>query len=201
MSPDSNSHVAIVLAAGGSSRLGAPKQLLKRDGETLVHRAVRLAGATHPHRLLLVIGAYAEEVHAAVDDLQVEVLVNNDWQEGLGSSLRVAVGALEESASALILGCDQPALELGHLQRLLAGAAASASGCAATRHSGSRGVPAVASAAVLREARGLRGDRGLREALLQLPIGSFHLLEAAELEFDLDTPAEVERAIADGVLD
>jgi len=59
----------------------------------------------------------------------------------------------------------------------------------------------VASAAVLREARGLRGDRGLREALLQLPIGSFHLLEAAELEFDLDTPAEVERAIADGVLD
>lgn len=201
MSSDSNSHVAIVLAAGGSSRLGAPKQLLKRGGETLVHRAVRLAGITQPRRLLLVIGAYAEEMRTAVADLQVEVLVNNDWQEGLASSLRVAVGGLDESASALILGCDQPALELGHLQRLLAGAAASASGCAATVHGAASGIPTVLSAAVWRQAHELHGDRGLRGSLQRLSSDTLFLLQAAELEFDLDTPADVGKAVAGGLLD
>jgi molybdenum cofactor cytidylyltransferase len=162
---------------------------------------VRLAAATLPHRLLLVIGAYAEEVRAAVADLEVEILINPDWQEGLASSLRAAARVLDESASALILGCDQPALELGHLQRLLAGAAATASGCAATRHAGGRGIPAVASAAVLREAHGLEGDSGLRGVLRRLPSESFYLLEATDLEFDLDTPADREKAVADGLLD
>jgi molybdenum cofactor cytidylyltransferase len=202
MNPSSTPHVAIVLAAGGSHRLGRPKQLLRRGGETLVHRAVRLAAATQPRRLLLVIGAHADEVREAVADLRVEILINNEWQEGLASSLRAAVGALgEDGASALILGCDQPALEQIHLQRLLAGAAVSSSGCAATLHGTARGVPAVVSAAVLQEARGVHGDRGLRGSLQQLPSDSLYLLEAVELEFDLDTPADVEKAAADGLID
>ena len=104
-------------------------------------------------------------------------------------------------ASALILGCDQPALEQSHLQRLLAGAAASASGCAATLHGAARGIPAVVSAAVLREAHGLHGDSGLRGALQRLSTDSLYLLEAVELEFDLDTPADVEKAVVNGLLD
>ena len=194
-------HVAIVLAAGGSRRLGTPKQLLRRGGETLVHRAVRLAAATQPQRLLLVVGAHADEVCEAVADLRVEILINDEWQEGLSSSLRVAAGSLGEEASALILGCDQPALEQIHLQRLLAGASSSASGCAATLHGSARGIPAVASAAVLREARDLRGDRGLRGSLQRLSSDRIHLLEASELRFDLDTPADVEKAIAGGLVD
>ena len=202
MNPSSLPHVAIVLAAGGSRRLGMPKQLLRRGGETLVHRAVRIAAATQPRRLLLVVGAHADEVREALADLRVEILVNNEWQEGLASSLRAAVGALgEDGALALILGCDQPALEQIHLQRLLAGATASSSGCAATLHGTARGIPAVASAAVLQDARGVHGDSGLRGSLQQLPSDSLYLLEAVELEFDLDTPADVEKAVADGLID
>jgi molybdenum cofactor cytidylyltransferase len=202
MSRKPNPHVAIVLAAGGSRRLGTPKQLLARTGETLVHRAVRLAAATQPQRLLLVVGAYADEVGEAVADLRADILTNDAWQEGLASSLRMAIGALgEDGASALILGCDQPALEQLHLQRLLMGAEASASGCAATLHGAARGVPAVASAAVFGEARDLHGDRGLRGSLQCLPPDSIFLLEAKELEFDLDTAADVEKAIAEGLID
>jgi len=202
MNPPSAPHVAIVLAAGGSRRLGRPKQLLTRDGETLVHRAVRLAAATQPQRLLLVVGAHADEVREAVDDLRVDILINEEWREGLASSLRVAVGALGEyDASALILGCDQPALEQNHLQRLLAGAAEATSGCAATLHDAAWGIPAVASAAVLRKADHLYGDSGLRSSLQNLSPDSLYLLEAVELEFDLDTPADVGKAIADGLVD
>jgi molybdenum cofactor cytidylyltransferase len=201
MSREPNPYAAIVLAAGGSRRLGRAKQLLTRGGETLVHRAVRLALATQPQRLLLVIGAHADEMREAVADLRVEILVNDDWREGLASSLRAAVGSLGEEASALILGCDQPALEQSHLQRLLSGAAASASGCAATLHGAARGIPAVASAAVLREAHGLHGDSGLRSALQRVPSESIYQMEAIELEFDLDTPTDLEKAIVDGLID
>jgi molybdenum cofactor cytidylyltransferase len=196
------SHVAIVLAAGGSRRLGRPKQLLTREGETLVHRAVRLVAATRPTRLLLVIGAYAGQVRDAVNGLQVEMLFNEDWSEGLASSLRVAASALADSdAPSLMLGCDQPALEQAHLQRLLEGAASAPPRCAATSHGGVPGIPAVVTAELLKEARNLDGDRGLRASLRHLPVAAIHLLEAPELRFDLDTPADVEKAINDGLLD
>ena len=80
----------------------SPKQLLMREGETLVHRAVRLAAATQPQRLLLVVGAHADEVREAVADLRVDILINDEWQEGLASSLRVAVGALGEDDASRI---------------------------------------------------------------------------------------------------
>jgi len=202
MNPSSNPHVALVLAAGGSRRLGHPKQLLMRGGETLVHRAVRLALATQPRRLLVVCGGHADEVRKEVADMRVETVFNDTWQEGLASSLRVAVAALGANEDrALILGCDQPALEEFHLQRLLEGAAASASRCAATLHGAARGIPAVASAPMLGEARHLRGDSGLRGALQRLRSDSIHLLDALELQLDLDTPADVENAIAQGWID
>ena len=202
MNPVPDPHVAIVLAAGGSRRLGRPKQLLTREGETLVHRAVRLASATQPRRSLLICGGHVEEVRSAVADLGVEIIFNDQWQEGLASSLRAAAAALGEGGfPALILGCDQPALEQSHLQRLLAGAAASSSGCATTLHGATRGIPAVVSAAVLGEVRDLHGDRGFRGSLQRLASDSIYLLEAMELLFDLDTQADVEKAIADGLID
>ncbi|HEY5972474.1 MAG TPA: nucleotidyltransferase family protein [Pseudoxanthomonas sp.] len=195
-------HFAIVLAAGGSRRLGRAKQLLIRDGETLVHRAVRLAAATCPVRLLLVVGAHAEQMRDAVADLRVEILFNEGWQEGLASSLRMVASALDTGdAPCLILACDQPAMEQGHLQRLLEGAASAPSRCSATAHHGAPGIPAVVTAALLQEARNLDGDRGLRATLRHLPVEAIHLLEAPELQFDLDTPADVEKAINDGLLD
>lgn len=195
-------HVAIVLAAGGSRRLGRAKQLLTRDGEMLVHRAVRLAAATRPLRLLLVTGAYADQVRESVADLEVETVFNKDWSEGLASSLRVVASVLEDcDASCLILGCDQPALDQEHLQRLLQGATSSVAKCSATSHGNAPGIPAVVTAALLREARNLHGDRGLRASLRHLPAEAIHLLEAPELQFDLDTPADVEKAIIDGLLD
>ncbi len=195
-------HVAIVLAAGGSRRLGRPKQLLTRQGETLVHRAVRLAAATHPSRVLLVTGGHGDAVRDAVADIEVENVLNTAWEEGLAGSLRTAALALQgDPARCLVLGCDQPALQLPHLQALLHGAASAASGCAATMHGGARGIPVVVGADMLAEARESSGDRGLRAALQRLPRDSIHLLAASELRFDLDTPADVQQAIEAGWID
>lgn len=196
----SDAHNAVVLAAGGSRRLGYPKQLLTRDGEALVHRSVRLSLHTRPQRLLLICGGEADAIAASVHDLRVEIVINPDWQEGLASSLRLAACALtNEALPCLILGCDQPALHAGHLQALIEGARAR--GCAATLHGASRGVPALVPAALLAGALQLQGDRGLRGLLNALPDEEVAPLQAPELEWDLDTGADVDAARARGWLD
>lgn len=195
-------HAAVVLAAGGSRRLGTPKQLLRRDGETLVHRAVRLAAQTRPARLLVVVGGQADAVRDAIADLPARVVVNAHWNDGLSGSLRLAWQALDDVAlPTLILGCDQPALDASHLQRLLAGATAAASGCAATGHGDTLGIPVVASPTLLREALRLQGDRGLGAPLTRLPAGTVWRLDAPELALDIDVEADVAMARERGWLD
>ena len=195
-------HAAVVLAAGGSRRLGRPKQLLQRGGETLVHRALRLAMDTAPDRLLVVCGGYTEQVVAAVQDLPVELLINTHWREGLGSSLHVAASALARHAGpTLIQSCDQPALAVAHLQTLLDLAQHALSGCAATLHGERIGIPVVVSAPVLRTAYSLRGDHGLGQVLNAFPRDGLAVMAAAELQDDLDTEEDVAAAIAKGWLD
>ncbi|MGO4549928.1 NTP transferase domain-containing protein [Lysobacter sp. 2RAF19] len=192
-----NTHAAILLAAGGSTRLGQAKQLLRRGGETLVHRATRLALGTSPARMLVVVGADAERVEGELQS-ECEILRNHHWQEGLASSLKVAADALSEFyGPVLILACDQPALELEHLVSLLAGARCSRSGAAATLHGGLPGIPAVVPGRWLAEAP-LGGEVGFANKLRALPAAALFVLDEAVLEADLDTPNDVEYAVAAG---
>ena len=101
-------HAAIVLAAGGSTRLGRPKQLLRREGEALVARAVRLVGDTGPSRLVVMLGAsrdaVAAELHAAPGAELHDVAA---WRTGLSASLRAAAHVLlGHSGPVLITGVD-----------------------------------------------------------------------------------------------
>lgn len=195
-------HDAIVLAAGGSRRLGQPKQLLRRGGETLLRRAARLAHESGAQRLLVVLGAQRAATLAALRGIECELLDNPDWEQGLASSLRLAVAHLGATARrCMLLGCDQPALEAEHLRWLLAGAQQADSGCAATRHDISLGLPIVASPLLLRAVATLRGDRGLRDALNALPRESVARLDAPLLCFDLDTPDDLREAQRRGWVD
>ncbi|TKR31138.1 nucleotidyltransferase family protein [Luteimonas gilva] len=189
-----------MLAAGGSRRLGRPKQLLTRGGETLAHRAARLAAQTSPRRLLVISGAFREEVEKALADLDGESVFNENWESGLAGSLRSAAAALaDHDGPVLIVGCDQPALEGAHLAQLLAGAANT--GCAATSHGGSPGIPAIVPVAMLREADALSGDRGLGARLRGLPQERVWMLRAAELEFDIDDEDDLRIAVDRGLID
>lgn len=143
-------HALIVLAAGGSVRLGRPKQLLTRDGEPLVRRAVRIGLATQPRRAIVVLGAHREAIAPTLADLSCEVAMHAAWRDGLAASLRAGAARLgDHRGPVLILVCDQPALDGHHLDALLGGAAHAASRCAATLHAGQPGVPAVVPAALL----------------------------------------------------
>lgn len=197
-------HVAVLLAAGGSRRLGRPKQLLTRGGETLVHRAARLALATAPRRLLVVVGAGSGEVVAALHGIDCELVLNDDWSRGLASSVTAAGDALHgDEGPVLMLGCDQPALSALHLRMLLEGLQASPKKrcAAAVLHHGRAGIPAVVPGAWLSRLPADAGDRGLGERLRAVPAAALFVLEAPELVFDIDTAEDVDAAIARGWLD
>jgi molybdenum cofactor cytidylyltransferase len=193
-------HVAVVLAAGGSARLGTPKQLLRRNGESLLHRTVRLAAATQPLRVIVVMGANHESLAAELADLPYTPVINEDWKTGLAGSLRCAAPHVPAGHAALIIACDQPALSEHHLRALLTGARTAASGSAATAVGDVLGIPVVVPGAWFQDLD-VQGDHGFRDRLRRLPAAAVFRLDAPELAQDIDTPEDLRAAIIAGVLD
>jgi molybdenum cofactor cytidylyltransferase len=132
--------VAVVLAAGFSTRLGTPKQDVVFEGETLLERATRLA----------------REV--ADDVIVVTRQLNPDASEGVASSIRAGVRLAAPNARILIMLCDQPRITIEHLRELVASDAP----IVATGYAGIAGVPAVFAPEFASELLALRGDRGAR---------------------------------------
>lgn len=190
-------HDAVILAAGGSSRLGRPKQLLTARGETLVARVTRQVLATRPARTLVVVGAHATAISAALNGCDVEIVTNAAWATGMASSLQRAAGALAgREWPILVTVVDQPALEARHLAALLA--VHTDDSDTVTAYGDTLGVPAVLRATTLRRAGDLSGDTGFRRLW---GASAPRVVRADELAADLDDEADVNRAIAVGLLD
>ena len=158
----------VVLAAGASARLGRPKQLVAWRGETLVHRAARLALASEVGAVRLVTGHQAEAVAGAVADLPVTCLHNPRAAEGLASSLHRGLEGLD--TAVLLLTCDQPLLTAEHLRALVDTWRRTGAAAVASFYDGVPGVPALFSAPLLPELRALQGDQGARAVLRRHPV-------------------------------
>ncbi len=178
---------AIVLAAGASTRLGQPKQLVRLAGELLLERAVRVATEAALEPVIVVLGAGAEEIRKQWTPGAAQVVLNPAWAEGMGSSLSAGVLALPPGSDAVVvLTCDQPAVTAGHLRRLVEHCHRAP---VASRYGERRGVPACFPASSFSQLVRMEGDRGAR--------GLLRDAEAIELpggELDIDSPAALEAA-------
>lgn len=157
---------AAVLAAGASRRLGRPKQLESRKGESLVRRASRIALEAGCDPVLVVLGYEAGRIGAELDGLSVRAVVNPVWETGLSASIACAVEALPPGTEALLLlACDQWALEAEDLRRLVEGFRSAPDRIAAAGYGGGQGIPAVFPADCFEDLRSLSGDRGAKSLL------------------------------------
>ena len=195
---------AILLAAGASTRLGQPKQLLRLPafgGETLLDHAVALARASGTAPIFVVLGAHAEEIILECELLDCILIRNEAWAEGMASSLRVGIAAVLEHApaasGAMVLVCDQPGLSAEHLVRLLDANKVDGNRIAASRYAGRIGVPAIFPRELFPALLQLHGDRGAR-ALLQQPGAAVHAIDFPGGELDLDSPEDLQWLQADG---
>ena len=149
----------VVLAAGFSSRLGRPKQLLFVDGETLVAHAARIAREVAP--VVVVIPANAPDIREALDGVDVTIVENPAASAGMASSIRCGVSAVSDDV--LLTLCDQPLVTSAHLRALVAAGAA----IAATEYGGALGVPAMFAAEFRADLLKLEGDVGARSIIQQ----------------------------------
>jgi molybdenum cofactor cytidylyltransferase len=150
----------LVLAAGGSSRLGRPKQLLPyRDG-TLLGHVLGVARACPFDQLVVAVGGHAEEVLAGVDLGGADVVVNDAYGAGCSSSIAAAMDVLHPRADVLVLLLgDQPGVTCDTVAALLAGRGDAA--LAVCRYDDGLGHPFCFSRALFDTLRGLHGDKAV----------------------------------------
>jgi CTP:molybdopterin cytidylyltransferase MocA len=181
----------VLLAAGGSRRLGRPKQLLVWQGEPLVRRAARAALAAGVDELIVVVGAERSAVEAALTGLDLRVIGNPLWQEGMGTSIAAGVGAASGEAVLLLLA-DQPGVDAPLLAELIAGMKAGHERVACA-YRGAIGAPALFSApSDLAALRGLSGREGAR-ALLRRAGADVLAIPADQAAHDIDDEADWQR--------
>ncbi|HTV76948.1 MAG TPA: nucleotidyltransferase family protein [Steroidobacteraceae bacterium] len=189
--PDALSLHVVVLAAGASTRFGSPKQLVRVNGRPLLHwavsRAVELAGQA----VTVVLGANAAELAPLLRHTPAAVIVNRDWNEGMGSSVRFGISRVPATADAVLLMlADQPAVTIEDLRRLEGTWRRQPQSIVAAHYNGVDGVPAVFPREDFTALANLRGDAGARtlirrggERVVRVP------LQAAAI--DIDTPEDL----------
>jgi molybdenum cofactor cytidylyltransferase len=186
---------AVVLAAGGASRFGSTKQLAELDGVPLLEHAIRAVAAVPAiERIVVVLGARADEIRAGVDFAGAEVVVCEDWDSGQAASLRCAIAAIAGDADAVVL-------TLGDMPRVTSQVIARFADLAAEHgaHTRARGVfdgapghPVALGSAYFADLMALEGDVGARDVLKRIgayPIEVGHLCSGV----DVDTPEALDR--------
>lgn len=185
---------AVVVAAGSSSRLGQPKQLLMVDGEPMLQRAIRLAGEAGASPLLAVLGAHQEMIERGVDFTAARIVVNHGWQEGIASSIRAGIEALRgevpDAPGVMLLASDQPRVTAQHLRRMIVRFAQSQGAAVASFYAGTRGVPAIFPRTAFPDLMALHGDKGAR-GLLQRPPWPVEEVPFEGGEVDIDRPEDL----------
>jgi molybdenum cofactor cytidylyltransferase len=186
---------ALILAAGASSRMGRPKQLLDWDGRPLVRVAAEVALAARLDPLLVVVGGAQAAVAEALAGLPLQMIANPDYAAGQSTSLRAGVAALGPDADAVVvlLG-DQPFVTTAIVDRLVAEWQASRAAIVAPTYAGQRGNPVLFARAVFPELLAIQGDQGAR-GVLAADRSRVHLVAFDDPRplADIDTPEDYER--------
>ena len=196
---------SILLAAGGSTRLGSPKQLLVYQGRTLLSRAAESVRATGCHPVVAVLGARAEAMRAELAGRPVAIAHNAGWESGMGSSLRLGLATLLETAGrtgvdgVLLTLCDQPLVGTTQLQRLLDAfgkVADTPHPLVAACYSRTIGVPAVFGRRYFDELLALPDAAGAKQTLVAHR-GHLTGISLPEASVDIDTREQYECLAAD----
>jgi molybdenum cofactor cytidylyltransferase len=175
----------LVLAAGGSSRLGQPKQLLPYGAATLLDHVLDTARACPFDQLVCVIGSGAGEIRATVGFEGTEVVENPEFGEGCSSSIAAALGAVDERCDVLVLMLgDQPGVTAESVEKLLAGR--DDAPIAACAYADGRGHPLAFSRRLFPELESLHGDKAVWKLLDR------HAGEAADVPVDGPIPRDID---------
>ena len=159
----------ILLAAGGSTRFGSPKQLAIYQGKTLIRRAAEtlVSSGTHPN--VAVLGAETEGSTQQLEGLEINICINKNWHSGMSSSIRSGLKhllSLEPNLDAILITlCDQPLITPESLQLLTTHFQTSPTPIVVAKYGDTIGVPALFLSTLFNELLELEGDKGARRLI------------------------------------
>lgn len=161
------SYSIIILAAGSSSRMGQPKQLLEYNGKSLLQHAVDEALGTGVENIVVILGEYADEIKRNIKKDGIKLLENPDHKEGMASGIRLGLHYLTKdrenmTEGVLIMLCDQPFVNSGLLTDLPEKQKVTGAPIVVSSYGNSKGVPAVFHKSVFPELLNLKGDKGAK---------------------------------------
>jgi molybdenum cofactor cytidylyltransferase len=185
---------AVILAAGMSTRMGEPKQLLKLASKTLLETAVENARASQVDEVVVVLGFAAEAARRLLPS-GVKVVINDTYQQGMGTSLRAGLAGVQpEAKAALIILADQPFVKPATLNRLMEEHRRASPQIVIPTYKGFRGNPVLLDRSVFPEVMALDGDVGCRaifgshsEGIAKVPVDDVGVL------LDIDSKEDLEK--------
>jgi molybdenum cofactor cytidylyltransferase len=193
----------IILAAGESTRFGKPKQLLDWKGESFVHAVARIALEAGLSPVVVAVGANAEQVAAAVNDLDVIITRNDDWNSGQGSSIKTGINKLissnSEAGSAVFLLADQPQITTSILRALIEKHAEGLYPIVAPMVLDQRANPVLFDRVTFPDLLSIKGDVGGRAIFHKYQVEYIPWHDDRML-LDVDTPEHYQRLISDETL-
>ena len=183
----------LLLAAGGSSRMGRPKQLIQFEGKTLIRRATETLVHSTCDPIVVVLGAEIDGATNEIADLPANICINENWQAGMSSSIKTGLKKLlniePELTAVVITLCDQPHVTADDIGLLLTEFHKTCSPIVAAKYEGIAGVPALFSKGRFESLQNLKGDRGARDLIRsQNDITTVGLDGAI---YDIDTPEDL----------
>ena len=190
----------IILAAGESKRLDYfPKQLLKFNQKSLLRHAVENALNSSAALVCLVLGANSEKLKTEIEDLPIEIVINENWEEGMASSLQKGLKKLLELETNLeavcVTLCDQPLINSTIINQLIHVFNSVNSPIVASEYAQTIGVPAIFGSLMFDELLSLKSSEGAKKIIMRnlSSVIKFSLPEAA---FDIDTKEDFESFLA-----
>lgn len=195
MSADKPTVAMIILAAGASVRMGTPKQLLSYRGRSLLRHITIEAIASVCEPIIVVLGAYAQQIRQEVQ-LPVQVVENLDWNQGMSASIKSGIQELNTATNnieAVVLAvCDQPFVSAQIINQLVEAYYYTEKPIIASEYSGTLGVPALFSHRFFSELRDLKETEGAKQIIKKYRY-EVYCIPFPEGAIDIDTPNEYEK--------
>ena len=187
---------AILLAAGASRRMGRAKQLLPFNGTTLIRHICQEVLKSNCERLIVVLGANSDLIRPEIQDLPVHIVLNKDWEHGMGGSIATGVSFFKEQKANLdaflLILCDQPFLRAEYLNFIIQKHQTEGKNIIASTYAETVGVPALFHKNYQEDLLRLKEEGGAKKLfstyrtdLLKIPF--------PQGEIDLDTPEDYKR--------
>ncbi|WP_373521919.1 NTP transferase domain-containing protein [Aquiflexum sp.] len=185
----------IILAAGSSSRLGQPKQLLLYKGKTLIIKAIETALWSSAHACVLILGANFESITKVVQNTNVDIIINHDWEKGMASGMQKGLDFLEKKLApdqVILMLCDQPFVDSELLNNLINKQTETGKGIIASHYNGISGVPVLFSSIYFSELYDLKGSEGAKKVLYKHS-GDLAIVDFPDAAIDIDTLEDYEK--------